>query len=216
MEMVFEPAEDIANYPALWKAVYERDQVEIRTLLEGGANTEVVGGYAVHKTTPLQQAVRMNQYMMVKLLLKHGANVHVRTHFGETVLHDAVMMLGGGDAYLMARILLENGAVIDSVNCMRWTALHLASRADTSCVIRLLLDKNADVTLKTIGQRTAFEIASTTQNKNMLKEAEVTAEEARAAVNDRCLAFAMGQHKRLGKETMVFNLHPELMNLVLK
>jgi len=48
----------------------------------------------------------------------------------------------------------------------------------------------------------------------MLKEAEVKAEEAH--VNDTCLAFAMGQHKRLGQGTLINDLHPELLRMVLK
>ena len=90
----------------------------------------------------------------------------------------------------------------------------MASERDMCDVIRLLLLKNADVTLKTVGKQSAFEIASLTKNKDMLKEAEVKAEEAH--VNDTCLAFAMGQHKRLGQGTLINDLQPELLRMVLK
>ena len=215
MEMVFESAEAIANYPdALWKTVHEKDEKEMILLLEGGADTEFMGGFEFRKTTPLQLAVRMNEYTTVKLLLEHGANVHVRNRFGETLLHNAVMMLGESDTYLMARILIANGVVVDSVDYLGWTALHTASFRNMCDVIRLLLLGKADVTLKTAGNQSAFQLASLTKNKEMLKEAEVKAEEAH--VNDTCLAFAMGQHKRLGQGTLINDLHPELLRMVLK
>ena len=224
--MVLESEENIANYPALWKTVYEKNEKEMKTLLQGSTSTEVVGGVALQKTTPLQLAVRMNQYSMVKLLLQKGANVHVRTYFGETLLHDAVVTLGRWEAFKMVRILLQNGAVVDSVDYKGWTALHMASNRDKHDVnmygvMRLLLNHDADATLKTFGQQTAFEMASTTSSKDMLQKAEVETERVRveaekAHVNDSCFAFAMGQHKRLGQGTFINDLHPKLLRLVLQ
>ena len=214
MEMVFESTEDIATYPELWRSVYTKDEVKMKTLLEGGANTENMGGFEFRKTTPLQMAVGMNEIRMVKTLLKHGANVHVRTNFGETLLHKAVCTLEPLDALGMVRVLQKNHAVVDATDYMGWTALHEATMMGNIVVIRYLMGCKADVTLKTRCGQTASEISLCSATKDILKVAEVKAEEAR--VNDSCLAFAMGHHKRLGQGTEIIDLHPELLRMVLQ
>jgi len=225
MEMVSESAEDDAGYPELWKSVYSKDEVKMKTLLEGGANTEILGGWEFRKTTPLQMAVEMNQISMVKTLLKHGANVHVRTNFGDTLLHKAVSTLEPSDALGMVRVLQKNHAVVDAKNHMGWTALHEATLMRNITVIGYLMGCKADVTLKTLCGLKSSDITLCPATKDVLREAEVKAEEAQrqaeeaqrqAAVNDSCLAFAMGHHKRLGQGTEIIDLHPDLLRMVLR
>ena len=211
MEMVFESERHIAHCPEVWKSVYRKDEVKMKTLLEGGANTENMGGFEFSQTTPLQLAVERNQIRMVETLLKHGANVHVRTNFGDTLLHKA-MSIGSSDmdAYSMVRVLQKNHAVIDATNYIGETALHEATMMANITVIGYLMGCNADVTLKTRDGETASDITLCSVTKDVLVKAE------EAHFNDRCLAFAMGHHKRLGQGTKIIDLHPELMRMVLQ
>jgi hypothetical protein len=215
MELVFESQRHIdrfgSRYPEVWKSVFRKDEVKMKTLLEGGANTESMGEFEFTETTPLQLAVETNQIRMVEMLLKHGANVHVRTNFGNTLLHTA-MSIGSSDmdSYGMVRVLQKNHAVVDATNYMGWTALHEATMMANIRVIGYLMGCNADVTLKTRCGQTASEITLCSVTKDVLVKAE------EAHFNDRRLAFAMGHHKRLGQGTKIIDLHPELLRMVLQ
>ena len=209
--MVFESERHIAHCPEVWKSVFRKDEVKMKTLLEGGANTENMGGFEFSETTPLQLAVGRNQIKMVETLLKHGANVHVRTKFGDTLLHKA-MSIGSSDmdAYAMVRVLQKNHAVIDATNYMGETALHEATMMANITVIGYLLGCKADVTLKTRDGETASDITLCSVTKDILVKAE------EAHFNDSCLAFAMGHRKRFGQGTKIIDLHPELLRMVLQ
>ena len=214
MEGVPQPAEQVVDNSPLWKMACSNDEPEMRRLLTIGSNTEVRGGEGLFgHTTPLQIAVRLNNLAMVEILLEYGADVHVRNHSGETLLFHAVETLEDFEAFLMVRVLIKNHAVIDAVDYRGWTALHEASRTGNTIVIGYLIGCNADVTLKTYGQQTASDVAKCTRIKHILKVEEVKAEQAH--LNDSCLAFAMGQHERLGEGTDIHDLHPELMRKVL-
>ena len=228
MDMVFETTDEIDQTSALWNAVANNNQNAIVNLLKEGANTEYSGEYRGENLgcTPLQMAVRMGRFSMVKKLLEFKANIHVRSDIiGETLLHEAVEWLESYKAFSMVRILVENGAVVDATDYAGFTALHKAARKGNCFVVDFLIEKKADVMLQTCDGQTALEIVSaidtsklsaprirfTTKTKESIELEMERSEQAK----QRIVAFAMGQHKRLGQFSEVLTLHPELVRMML-
>ena len=96
--------------------------------------------------TPLMCSVRFGYLASTKILLDHGANVHVCDNLGETTLHHAVL---GKNPDIVA-LLVRKGVDVNA-NAYGWrrgvTALHLACaggsvwRADT---VKVLLEAGAE------------------------------------------------------------------------
>jgi hypothetical protein len=218
--------EIVGDEAPLWKAVCNNDTIGMMDLLRDGANTEWSGGNILtDKTTALQMAVRMGRLSMVRSLLKYKANIHVRTHDGGTLLHDAVTWLDAWNALLMVWILLKHGADVDAADYVGSTALHEAARKGNYWVVQDLIQKKADVMLQTRDGQTALEIVSAIDTSNLSEQRfrcitttreNLKSEMDRLEQANQCLvAFAMGQHKRLGQFSKVLALHPELVRMML-
>ena len=74
-----------------------------------------------------------------------------------TPLHIAVEF--GHTETETAKVLLENGATIDSMNNENWTPLHFAAKNGNIETFKLLLRYNADMSLKTIYGKTPYALA---------------------------------------------------------
>ena len=148
----------------------------MRHLLEAGAdaNAETLGG-----ATPLFPAVNGSVEMtkllldkganpnqatrggvtpilftrdaaIVSLLIARGADVKARSKVGETALMDAAVR---GDL-ASAKMLVDRGAEVNAVDHRGYTPLILAAQYDRDAVglIRLLLDRGADITATAEGE----------------------------------------------------------------
>ena len=223
MEMVFETTEEIDDESPIWRAVCSNDDIGMMNLLREGANTEWSGG---NKTTALQMAVRMGRLWTVRMLLQYNANIHVRTYDGAGLLHDAVARLVTWNAMLMVRILLKHGADVDAADYVGSTALHEAAQKGNYMVVDELIKNKADVMLQTRDGKTALEIVSTIDTAQLCahrirfitktKESLELEMDRLWQAKQRVIAFAMGQHKRLGQFSEVLTLHPELVRMVLE
>ena len=177
----------------LWKAVCHNNEKVMMSLLNQGVNTEWSGGNILtDKTTALQMAVRMGRHSMVDMLLEYQANIHVRSHDGGTLLHEAVKWLESWKAMLMVRMLVKNGVDVMLETLDGQTALEIVSAVDTT-------------------ELSAQRIRFITKTRENLKSEMDRLKQAK-----QCLvAFAMGQHKRLGQFSKVLTLHPELVRMIL-
>ncbi len=92
-------------------------------------------------TTPLHQAVRLNDLKTVEALIKRGADVKAATRYGVTPMGLAAL---GGNAAILRR-LLEAGADPNTATPGGETALMTAARTGTAETVSLLLDRGADV-----------------------------------------------------------------------
>jgi len=104
-------------------------------------------------------------------------------------------------------LLLEAGSPVDARNARGLTGLHIAASNGSVGNVRALVYYNADVMLKTPDGKTALDLASDATIKNILETEE-------SKIKERWLAFTMGQHKRLGSQAIMHDLHPELVKLV--
>ena len=129
----------------------------VKVLLEGGADPDArnrFGNAALHliaRSTCGEEKKDANRDAgkIVRLLLKHGADVNVKTtgpgwsrdgSFGLTPLHVAA----DAGNLRMLELLLANGAAIDAVDSGGNTALHHAARGLRAKAVWTLLREGAD------------------------------------------------------------------------
>ena len=111
---------------------------ETRTYLEAGGNPDAVAGE--YGNSHLNNAARSGFPSVVRLLLRHGANVNSRNGWDSTPLHDAAY----GCKPDVARLLLRRGADIDPRNEWGRTPVSLAAENGYLPVVELLLEQGAD------------------------------------------------------------------------
>ena len=128
----------------LCQAWSRRDMKEVAELLDKGANADVkinsaFGGTALH------DAVVMKNESIVKMLLKHGANVNAKAEFGHTPLNFA-----SDRAYSikMMKLLIENGADINARDHLGRSPLIVAVDKRNSKMAEFLIANGADVNIR--------------------------------------------------------------------
>ena len=165
-----------------------------RLLLKHGAD---VNALERHQNTPLHEAARYGRVEVVRVLLKHVANlgaedddrktasrvvvlseyVNARNAMDKSPLHLASQGAYDSDGYdgislslsNVARLLLEHGADVNALKDDLSTPLHLAARYGRVEVVRVLLEHSADVGAKGSDGKTAFELASKRRHNVIMK-----------------------------------------------
>ncbi|XP_065346699.1 uncharacterized protein LOC135943959 isoform X2 [Cloeon dipterum] len=130
-----------------WKVVKEfiSADVEVNKISRGGESI-------------LHYAVKSNQLDLVQALLRKGADVNFKGRKEKTALHIAASI----NNLEMVQILLDNGAKVNAQDNEKCTALHcLASKLNPAAgIIRKLLERSADVHLKTLNGASALHLAA--------------------------------------------------------
>lgn len=116
----------------------------VRVLLEHGADIESTGGEK-SRTTPLGFAAMSEDAEVVKLFLKHGAEVNVQNRSDVTPL----MLAAFGEEPASVEHLLEAGASVDLENRDGNTALVFAVLLRREEATRLLLEAGSSTDVKT-------------------------------------------------------------------
>jgi ankyrin repeat protein len=204
--------------PALWYAALLGDVPRSRELIDTGANVHEEGVFIVdmpwthpsmlHKTTPIQEACLNKRLQIVEILLESGADVSATGETGTPPLCYAART----GCVQSVQLLLRYNADVHSTNNDGCTALHLATIYGGDGypdVVRVLIEHGADVLAQDEYGFTPFSRSkANTPTWALLKKEVVT--------RDKCFAFAMGHHKRLGVGSMIANLDPELLRMLLK
>ena len=209
--------------PTLWTAASGGRTEEARKLLADGADVEEKGGPGgtplENATTPLFGAaflcgkppywfeVHTERISVVRLLLDHGADTSAQNRFGWTPLFCAAIR--GNEE--VVHLLLDRGADVAAKSSSGWTPLHGASHWGCGDVARQLLDHGADTSPKDNYERTPTDLAKARAHHKIV--AMLKAEEARRG---KCVAFAMGQHERLGTGSRVRGLEEGVVRMVLE
>ena len=89
----------------------------------------------------LNEAVRLNDIVLVKSLIDGGADVNELDSLGETPLHVAAMRGYRG----IASLLLENGANLNAGDVRGLTPVHMAAWRGNRDMVDLLLNHGADM-----------------------------------------------------------------------
>ena len=115
--------------------------------------------------TALAVAAASGSAAEAKLLLEHGADVHLANNKGNTPLIRAAM--ASGDTGLEAtEVLLAAGAKVDHQDKEGTTALHFACLCSNVEVVKLLLERGADPLLKNELGRDAMAFAGFAAKKD--------------------------------------------------
>ena len=111
-------------------------------------------------------------------------------------------------------MLVGAGADVSSQNKDGGTPLHNAAACGHMAVVRVLLDSGADTALKEKKGRTPIALASSKGGNGPSSMAALL--EGVATRRVRGVAFAMGQHERLGAGSWVGGLDPGVVRMVLE
>ena len=159
------PAPSDPKAGSILKVIRDGNQQAFRRWLRAEAkigNRKGPGG-----TTPLMQAVLYGDAESVRLLLAKGADPNLRNEAGATALMWAVNDLE------KTRLLLAHGADVNAhSNDGRTPLLIAAGQFDSTAVVKLLLDRGANVAAKSpslIGYATALSEASRRGNEALLR-----------------------------------------------
>src|SRR5947207_9068830 len=129
--------------PALHWVIRVDDLETARLLIRAGADAKFADRYGV---TPLYLACSNGNAAMIKLLLDAGADPNSVDATGQTALMTASSV---GDLNSV-KVLLDRGAAVDTRDrTFQQTALMFAVRDNHPDVVRLLVERGADVNAKT-------------------------------------------------------------------
>jgi ankyrin repeat protein len=232
--------ENVPVRPNLCEMSLTEDVQSVEQLLLNGANIEKrMGG-----RTALMLAASQGLVCQVQLLLHYNADVSAKTLVGQTALHFAastshsariiqILVKAGADteardrhgmtALMLAasfttdrprlvKTLIQNGSDINASNNRGMTALYLAASHGLEKTLQVLIENDADVL-------TVFSDHVTMQQRlSQLQPVIVSLIESGMQRMQRLRgeAFALGTHERLGENSRVRGLHPELVRVVLE
>jgi ankyrin repeat protein len=230
-----------AENPELWSVCCLgsfRNQMEV--LLAKGANVEETGQIGTKRTTPLEIAVSMQRVPTVKLLLRYdaqiagganhiltlvpyweretdveivkvlleaGASVSATNDYGSSPLHVAAY----GGSVGAVDLLLKNKADVSSIDRTDSTALHRAAFSGSVEVVQKLIHHGANVQAEKSGGETAEDVARSRGHPRVVDMLQTE-----TLHKGKCVALAMGLHERLGVESRVRNLEPEVVQMVMQ
>ncbi len=156
-EKSFNPQEGVAD-----AILYKQDDV-LSYLLKSGA-----------KATPnhIKQAIEFDNSKGLTLLLETGISINTPFENGSTALHLAVVQSDPENLDILNILLSQKAIQINIKNSKGETPLHLASKKgeDILTIIKLLVDKGADITAKNTNDETPIDYSFDKTTKNYLKK----------------------------------------------
>uniref|UniRef100_A0A5S6QKX3 Poly [ADP-ribose] polymerase n=1 Tax=Trichuris muris TaxID=70415 RepID=A0A5S6QKX3_TRIMR len=117
------------------------------------------------KSTPLHLAAGYNRTQIVKLLLQYFADVHVQDKGGLVPLHNACSY-----GHLeVTELLIKYGANVNALDLWQFSPLHEAASKGRIDVCSCLLAHGADPTVKNSNGKTAIDLASSAELRELLQ-----------------------------------------------
>ena len=158
--------------PLLWASLSSSGEFT-ETLIDLGAN--VNAQRSDDKVTPLLLSAYWNNFMVVNLLLDHGADANIAKVDACTPLHKAVMK---GNQNLV-KLFLEKNALVNTQNADGDSPLHTAVSNGFFDITKLLIKKGSNVNLQNKEGRTPLFLSVKNKQKHLIKllienEADVT------------------------------------------
>lgn len=134
------------EHTPLHKATIEGHNKVVALLLQRGASTEV---FDLSHETPLHKAANSGNEEAVRLLLKKSANAEATSGKKKTPLHAAAF--SRRPSHEIVKLLLLKGAQIEVTDNKGRTPLHDAAEQGNTAMVKLLLDRNANIAADKVG-----------------------------------------------------------------
>jgi hypothetical protein len=205
----------------------------VKRLLELGADPNAATG-AYGERTVLHMASLHNQSEIVGMLIGAGVSLeHKDTIYGWTALHIAVGT-GFFTQHKTVRMLIAKGANVNATDHDGRTPLHIAleyfGTRNHRRLLEVLLAGGADLSAKTVDGMypdasyveqwrpdwDSDEHEGSDEDERRLRDLKTLLDEERLRRGARGLAFAMGQHERLGVKSWVQYLEPDVVRMVMQ
>jgi ankyrin repeat protein len=199
--------------PSFWFLVMRGMSEEVQQSIDKGFDVRKVVGYnddqrsdvsVMTEMTALHIAAACGHPSVVAVLLKNGASLSTKDGRGCTPMHCAVR----NEELECARLLLQAGSHTNTENNFHETPLDTAVFKGDVAMIRMLLEYKANACMPNSKGRFPKFYAPTVEIYEILQE-----EEDKAA---KKTAFAMSHHKRLGGESVVCEVSPDVLREILK
>ncbi|GFF54269.1 hypothetical protein IFM58399_09785 [Aspergillus lentulus] len=142
---------------ALHSAAIMADYTSVRLLLSQGATIDIQRASGI---TPLHDAITRQKVDIVQCLLEEGADPTLRDNELNSAFHLAAQFDSVEILDLLWAATADPETQIAEVNALRSTLLHIASGNNCSNVVKWLLDKGADPSLRDGAQNSAFHLAA--------------------------------------------------------
>lgn len=140
-----------------WTLLHMVNSPEIaEILIEAGAEISAVGE---NNWTPLHCQIGDCEAELVRIFIKHGADVNARDSNGKTPLHKIHLEHKTEIAIPMADMLIEAGADINALDNHGDTSLHCIAKYWNADLVRHLIEKGADKTIRNQNNETPLDIA---------------------------------------------------------
>lgn len=135
-------------------------------LIKSGADVQIKDN---NDRTPLLYTANFGcSIKLVKDLISNGADVHEKLHDGRNSLH-IVAQSSLSNRLDLVNCLIENGANLDAVDNLNYTALHNAAISGNYDIAKSLLDKGATIDARTLKRTTPLHFAIDTCHFNVAK-----------------------------------------------
>jgi ankyrin repeat protein len=132
------------------------DKDTVKTLLESGANANAT----CNRTwSPLNHAADRGQVQLIDALVSYDASLNYRSINGNTILHFVCGRAKQSGSYEFALRLLELGASVNAVGRGKYTALHEATLANDLKMVKMLVQRGANIHATTASAKTPLDLA---------------------------------------------------------
>lgn len=138
-----------------------------RWMMDCGYDPDQVNAQGQSDEAPLIKAIRKGMLLVVKELIRSGAEIDVTTQDG----HSALWVACSAESQPIADLLLKEGLDINYQNEEGMTVLMYAATSARSTWIEFLLDHGADPAMVSADGSTAEDVASTHSVIRLLRRA---------------------------------------------
>jgi hypothetical protein len=199
--------------PSFWFLVMRGMSKEVQQEINKGFDVNMMVGYnddqrsdrsVMTEMTALHIAAACGHPNVVAVLLENGASLSTRDGRGCTPMHCAVR----NEELECARLLLKAGSHTNTENNFHETPLDTAAFKGNVDMVRMLLEYKANACVPNSQGRFPMSYVFTAEIYEILEEEEEKA--------TKKTAFAMSHHKRLGGESVMCEVPPDVLREILK
>jgi uncharacterized protein len=159
-------ASPIPSDVELITAVFDNSSTQVEDLLCRGVNVNAVEAFS--ECSAIGMAAFFSEVKVVRLLVSYGADLSQRDKLGQTPLHNAAKA-GLKRSLTITEVLLTHGADINAVCHEGWTPLMTAVSRQNVELVKLLMERGADSTMRNSEGKRAVDLIIPGKNEAALR-----------------------------------------------